>query len=177
VPALRFTLLPELRDQEPGNAAPLYRKALELLDRLLQEEEKRSHADILFESWLTLPLPDLPHGAVQSNPQLGRYKEVLDLLDRAARCERCDWRQDEGFRQNGSLFGITVDGVLLHLAGRLLGVRARLELARDRPDKALRTLRSAYVCACRLFTSYPATRPCCGRRATRSISRIAFPTR
>ncbi len=80
VPALRFTLLPELREQTLGNGALLYRKAIERMNDFPGE---------LLDRWVGVPLSELPQEEVRQT--LARHKEMLDLLHQAARSEQCDF--------------------------------------------------------------------------------------
>jgi hypothetical protein len=121
-PALRLTLLPELRDQEPGDAWPLYQKASELLKKLPVFQD--------------LPRDQAPH-------VLEIYREPLALVERASRRERCNCDYPERIRKAG------VNATLpelqqLRQAIQVLIFKARHELAQDQPEKALRTLQVAY---------------------------------
>src|SRR5271166_5319324 len=55
VPALRCALLPELRDQVPGNAAPLYRKAGDLMEKIPAIPKERTALYELMSQWTTMP--------------------------------------------------------------------------------------------------------------------------
>src|SRR3954451_9786922 len=70
-PALKYRLLPELRDQKPEDAGPLYRKAAMLLRSVPYDE---------LNGWAETPVKDLPHGDVRQ--VLDEYGEALRLVDR-----------------------------------------------------------------------------------------------
>jgi hypothetical protein len=136
VPALRFNQLPELRDQTPGNGALHYRKACELLDKV---------PDGLYEvldRWEKLPLAELPGAEVRQT--LAPYKEALDLIQRGARSESCDFEIAQRIRNQG-IGALLPEIQHLRTGATLLSARARLELAEDRPDLALRTLQITYT--------------------------------
>ncbi len=135
VPRLRFNLLPEVRDQTPGNGALYYRKAVPLLKKIPAELHQRA------TGWYKLPLAEWPRDEVRR--ALAPYKEVFDLLHQGARSERCDFEVAQQVREKGdkTLLG---EVQLMRAAVFLLSLKARLELAEDRPDLALRTLQTAY---------------------------------
>jgi hypothetical protein len=147
-PALRHALLPKLRDQAPGDAGPHYRKANELLLTLPPAGDERQRLHQLIDNLQNPALPDLPRDQVRQVLQI--YKGVIDQLEQAARCEGCDWGMTDPLRKRGFRHGFYNEVGQLRLAGQLLCLRARLELLDDRPDQALRTLRTAYVLAHRL---------------------------
>ncbi len=133
VPALRFNLLPELREQKPGNGAVLYRKA---------SEQLKDFPGVTLSHWEELPLSELPREEVRKT--LARYKETLDLLHQAARSEQCDFEIAQRLREQGFSASLA-EMQKMRSASLLLGVKVHLELAEDRPDLALRTLQTAYA--------------------------------
>jgi hypothetical protein len=143
-PALRFALLPELRDQIPGNAAPLYRKAGELLNKIgANAAERNSVRDLLFQ-WESVPPDQLPRDDVRK--ALALYKESLAVLDMATRAEFCNWEFAQRLREQG-VNTLLPEIQQIREAGTVLCVKALLELADDQPDLALNTLRSAFALA------------------------------
>src|SRR5262249_15706278 len=92
-PALRYRLLPEVRELSPGNAAVLYSRALSF-------DWSRSYRQPLVAE-------QIQKG--QENPRQppdARLRWVLDLrtlqeFDRAARRQYCDWELTERLRQEG----------------------------------------------------------------------------
>jgi hypothetical protein len=138
VPALRYTLLPELRDTTPGNAVLLYYRAFspEWFGYLLKPEATEA-----VEKAQTAPLSELKgrHGAdpVSSLHEANALREV----DRAARRQYCDWDLVGRAREEG-ISMLLPDVQSLRHFGRMLGVRARLELADSDFEKATRTLQT-----------------------------------
>src|SRR5262245_37394579 len=58
-PALKYHLLPELRDRKPGDAGPLYRKAVELLAQVQGKGEASVSWDEAVAQWTQKPLREL----------------------------------------------------------------------------------------------------------------------
>ncbi len=68
------------------------------------------------------------------------YQDVLQLLAKGTASEYCDWELAQRLRESG--ISTRLEEIQhMRLAGRLLCVKARLELADDRPDLALATMR------------------------------------
>lgn len=138
-PALKYVLLPELSDQTPGNAALEYYRAFspEWWGRFRQPKmwEKIDNA-------LQTPLKDLPRKDLD---WLDR-DHMLRQVDHAARREYIDWGIAERLRREG--FGLLLPDVQsMRQIGTLLAVRARLEIAEGRYEKALYTLQTGLVLA------------------------------
>ena len=74
------------------------------------------------------------------------YKEVFELLNKAARYDRCDWGYRERAKQTGILTPLPeIDD--MRVCGRLLAVRARLAIAEGRFEPALTALRTGFAMA------------------------------
>jgi hypothetical protein len=146
VPALKYQFLPELRDQSPGNAATHYHRAMLAYrdKRGALDPEQRRELMQQVEKWSDLPLNKLPRTEMRG--YFERFKEVFNLVQRAARCERCDWNLGESIRQDG------FETLLPELQGmrefaNLLRDKIRLELAEGNLDEAARTLRTGFTMA------------------------------
>jgi hypothetical protein len=136
-PVLRYRLLPELLEQKPGNAADLYKKAVPLL-KLTADDYKQ------LDEWDKLPPDRLPVEEVRR--LLAGYKEALDLIDQGARREYCDWGLAERLRMSG-VNALLPEIQPMREAARLLALRARVEIAEDRFDRAAHTLRTGLALA------------------------------
>jgi len=136
IPALKYQLLPELRQQKAEDAGPLYKKVTEVLKRSV-ERETRNRDFLRMEKWREMPLDKLPRDSVRE--VLKRYQEVFDLLEQIGRCETCDLKLSERIRQSG-ISTLVPDVQEMRESAALLLVRARLEVLEDRPEQALRTL-------------------------------------
>jgi hypothetical protein len=138
-PALKYVLLPELKDQTPGNAALEYYRAFspEWWGHIRQPKTWESITNAL-----QMPLTDLPRkeiGWLEGN-------HMLRQVDNAARREYIDWGMAERLRREG--FGLLVPDIQsLRQIGTLLAVRARLEIAEGRYDRAVYTLQTGMALA------------------------------
>ncbi|HJT77144.1 MAG TPA: hypothetical protein VJ739_08080 [Gemmataceae bacterium] len=134
-PALKYELLPELKDQTPGNAALEYYRAFspEWWGHIQQPKTQE-----LISNALQVPLEDLPK---ELNWVLNNH--MLQQVDLAARREYCNWGMAERLRREG--IGLLLPDVQsLRQIAALLAVRARLEIAEGRYDKALYTLQTGF---------------------------------
>src|SRR5262245_19614048 len=136
-PALRYQLLPELRDVKPGNAALLYQRAHapEWFARFRRDPDYDKYND-----WLELPLEKFPRSKAEGLLP----KQALDEVDLAARRSYCDWELVDRLRKDG-LSLLIPDVQALREYGSLLHLRARIELLDEKFDKAVYTLQSGYA--------------------------------
>jgi hypothetical protein len=143
-PALKHRLLPDLRNQTTGNAAPVYEDAIGKLKPLQREPEEQPKWREQFSKWTGTPLRELPRDEVRK--ALEPYKEILDLAEKAARREYCDWDLPARLRKGG--FSTLLPEVqFLREIGTLLSLRARLEIADGELTKAVRTLQTGLALA------------------------------
>ncbi len=82
-PALKYQLLPEIRELNPGNPVQGYLKCFSEQNGFFFNEESESER----ERWLTIPLKELP---VEKLRQYGG--SALTGADRAARLDKPDWQ-------------------------------------------------------------------------------------
>jgi hypothetical protein len=137
-PAMRWRLLPEVRDTTPGNAVVLYYRAFspEWLRNLRTNEINEA-----LQKAQSTPLAEL---RTQSTPGLVgwvRDAGVLHELDRAARRQYCDWDLVSRAREEGISMKLP-DVQSFRMFAPMLAVRVRLELADGDFDKAERSLQS-----------------------------------
>jgi hypothetical protein len=136
-PALRYRLLPELREMNPGNPIQHYMKCM-------MEQKKFFFDEAAFqyrEKLLAMPLKELP---TQDLEDYGRY--ALSQADWAARLDAPDWQ---------ILLKLKADGIELLLPevqqirslARALAVRYRAEVAQARFDDAIRTAKTMFAIA------------------------------
>jgi hypothetical protein len=134
VPALRYRLLPELRERTPGNGAVLYYRSFSPEWMV----HRRPEVNKLIIAWLddkTQP-PDIQLRWVLDSKQL---KEV----DRAARREYCEWEQTPRLREDG--IGLLLPDVQsFREFANLLNLRFRFQLDEGRIDDAVYTLQTGF---------------------------------
>ena len=137
-PLLKYRLLPELADTQPGNAALLYQRA-HSFEWWTNIRQQRYYADI--SDWLDLPFKKLPPEA-----EFVRQFSALREVDLAARREHCDWEMTSRLKQDG--IGTLIPDVQgFREYAVLLGLRCRFEIADKDYPKAVYTLQSGFALA------------------------------
>ena len=141
-PALKYHLLPTFLESTPGDAVPLYMKALvrhmeiwkdmqnETADKFNKNESPSDFTH--FEEWLETPLDKLPRERVRKLADAfgGSVKSQLEL---AVRREHCNW--DMPLRQ-GHVFEILLPEVQeFRNMARIVALRARLAIAEGNSAK------------------------------------------
>lgn len=135
VPALKYRLLPEVRDLSPGNAALLYQRAHS--PEWMTYRQQKDHYEKMDE-WLKKPLKDLLQDKTVYHPSRG----ILGELDLAARREYCDWEMSPRVRKDG--IGLLLPDVQsFREFAALLSLQARLQMAEGKYADALRTLETS----------------------------------
>ena len=139
-PALRYRLLPTPFQQRPGNAAPLYLKALLLLTEAKTTNEEWEK----ITAWTTTPLDKLPRDEMRKT--LDGLRSAIHQAELAAVRTHCDW--DPPIREERNIFEILLPEMqAARNVARLLAVRARLRIAEGKYDDALADLRTGYALA------------------------------
>jgi hypothetical protein len=133
-PALRYQLLPDARVQTSGNAADVYKQVIEQVAKTPVAPKAE-----LFLGWTELPLSSLPKEKVRE--ELAPYEKVYELLDKGARCEYCDFGIRDRLREKG-IAALLPEIQPMRECATLLKIKAHLEMAEGRYDKAIHTLRT-----------------------------------
>ena len=136
-PTLRYLLLPELKDMNPGNPVEGYLKCILGQYRFAFDED-------MFErrkSLLAMPLEELPAPEVR---ELGRF--ALAQVDSAARLDNPDWQILLKLRADG-IGTLLPDVQAMRFLARALQVRFRGEIAEGRLDDAIRTAQTMFAMA------------------------------
>jgi hypothetical protein len=134
-PALRYLLLPELKELNPGNPVQNYLKCFMEQQKFFFDKEAAANRDRM----LALPLKELPARELR---EYGGY--ALRQADWAARLDKPDWQ---------ILLRLKTDGIGLLLPdlqgmrtlANALKVRFRAEVALGRFDDALRTAKTLFA--------------------------------
>jgi hypothetical protein len=111
---------------------PVYKDAIDKFQPLLREAYMQP-GGFPFPNWTHKALADFPRD--EARKALEPYKEVLDLIDKAARCERC---LGEGDARDALL----QNTYILQEIANLVAVRARLQIADGDCSGAIRTLQT-----------------------------------
>src|SRR5262245_47172209 len=93
VPALKFVLLPELMEMQPGNSQYGYLRAFYPEQSYLHSQEAQNKR----EMWLGMPLKDLPRKDVAQYVRNSMMRGVYY----AARLDKCDWEILHRLRTEG----------------------------------------------------------------------------
>jgi hypothetical protein len=134
-PALRYQLLPELREMNPGNPIPNYmRCSLEQHGFFLDKEALERRQDLL-----AMPLKELAVRGLQDPGQV-----ALRQADRAARLDAPDWQVLLKLKADG-IGALFPDLPQLRPVAAALKVRFRAEVALGRFDDAIRTAKTLFA--------------------------------
>jgi hypothetical protein len=137
-PSLRYRLLPELKDMNPGNPIQHYMKCMLEQQNFFFDKEAYERREKL----LAMPLKELPAQVLED--QYGRF--ALSQVDRAARLDNPDWQILLKLRADG--IGTLLPEVQqMRSLARALQLRMRSEVAQGRFDDALRTARTLLAMA------------------------------
>ena len=142
-PALRYPLLPELRDQKPGNAVPFYRKANQNQKAAIAALDDKQWYERI-DRWRELPLDKLPCAQVHAffRPFEASLREVED----GARHEYADWELTDKLRKMG-IGTLLPDIQEARQFASLLSLRVRLAMAEGRHNDAVRDLQTLFALA------------------------------
>jgi hypothetical protein len=140
-PALRYALLPPLRDQKPGNAVPHYRTAIMTVKDAIKGLDGTRWYERL-DRWAQTPLAQLPRGEVRG---FLRYVDPgLELVTTAARHEIVDWELTEKLRKMG-IGTLLPDVQEMRQFGTYLALRSRVAMAEGRLDDAHGDLQTLFA--------------------------------
>ncbi len=129
-PALRYRLLPELKEMHPGNPIQGYMKCIMGQKKFFFDEHAFQHREKL----LTEPLEELPYG--------DRFE--LRQIDWAARLDTPDWQILRRLKADG--IEVQIQEVqAIRVMQRAFQVRFRTEIAQGRFDDAIRTAKTFFA--------------------------------
>lgn len=144
IPALKYELLPGPAERQPGNAVPYYYRALLALEGN-QEDLNKLYAEN-YEAWTSGPLDKLDKELARK--WVNSRQGALHSLQTAVYREYCDWDWRIGDLQGMEAISFRLEEVQqARELGRVLHVKARLEMAEGKLDAALETIRQGYQLA------------------------------
>jgi hypothetical protein len=136
-PALRYLLLPELKEMNPGNPIQNYLRCFAEQQKFFFNEESCKRRDQL----LVMPLSALPAQELQDYG-----KSALRQADWAARLDRPDWQLLLKARADG--IGLLIPDVQqMRTLANALKVRFRAQVALHRFDEAIGTAKTMFAMA------------------------------
>lgn len=140
-PALKYELLPRLRNCSPGNAALEYYRAALVRPAWPRDPKESKAQDDLIISWEAMPLDKLP--VEDMRKFLAPYRQSLHALERGAHSERCDWEYTRILREQK--FGALLPEVQAQRELiRYLRLSIWADLAENKFDDAIRGLQVSY---------------------------------
>lgn len=132
-PALKYQFLPDVMDQTPQDAAPLYRE--------IEKNFKVKDWEII-DKWLKMRLDKLPRKKVSAC--IKRHSAALQKLYKAARCEKCDWGFEAKVRKEG--FNVLLPSLNTYRSlAKVLALQARLQIADGQYEKAIHSLQNGFA--------------------------------
>jgi hypothetical protein len=143
VPALKYYLYPEVRDQNPGNAVQLYYRAMnpESFGKLMHDSKLNERLVELGDK----PLRDLKPAELKELGVVTGWKLLQDV-DRGARRPNYDWELTDPLRKEGIALSFP-DVQSMRALGMLLRARAKVELSERNFNGAARTLQTGLAMA------------------------------
>ncbi len=134
VPALKYRLLPDRLDQKPGNAAVHYGKVTGEETRFFSSREMLDDID----RWQQTPLKELRDGKLNLPTRGG----IEGSIRRGAHCRFCDWQLPIS---EGPFYGMLLPEIQqTRNFGRILAVRARMQIADGEFADAVESLQCGY---------------------------------
>jgi hypothetical protein len=137
VPALKYQLLPEVAEMNPGNAVPAYLKCFAEQHHFFFTKEPSEERERL----RTCPLSDIKPGSLK-----GYGGSALRQADYAARLEYADWNLLPQIREQGFMLLLPEVQQMRTLANALV-VRGRGQLVDKDYDGAVGTLKTLFALA------------------------------
>jgi hypothetical protein len=136
-PALKYLLLPDLREMNPGNPIQGYMKCFLEQYRFVFDEQDFDRRKML----LAMPFDEL---LVPEPPGLGRF--ALAQVDAAARLDNPDWQILLKLRADG-FETLLPDVQVMRSLARALGARFHAEVRNGQIDDAIRTAKTMFAMA------------------------------
>lgn len=138
-PALKYELLPRLRDRKPGNAAMDYHRARLLQPSWPREPKEAVKLQDTLIKWEEAPIEAMPLPEVKK--YLATHAPSFRALDDAAKADRCDWELGTKLSVN-NIDGLLTEVQAFREVARFQKMRARVALAEGNFDEAVRHLQT-----------------------------------
>ncbi len=138
-PVLKYQLLPELQEMNPGNPIQAYLKCFMEQNNFYYNKEAVENR----EKWQTMPLKDLPLKDLHAFGY-GRDSLTLKQADFAARLDTLDWQILLPLKRDG-IYLLLPEVQQMRRLAVALKVRFRLEVAEGRFDDAIATAKTMFA--------------------------------
>ncbi len=132
VPALKYRLLPSSADLIPGDAAPIYLRPNGYEVPAWNQINEKSN------EWQALPLKDFP--TVEARKLVNLCSNMLKQIEFGTRRKTCDWNYTLPEQRLDVVSIPMPDANSMRGWGRVLALKARVEIAERKYDEAIRTL-------------------------------------
>lgn len=139
VPALRYELLPRLRDRKPGNAAMDYHRARLLQPSWPRDPKEAARLQDTLIKWEEAPVDALPLADVKK--YLATHAQSFRALDDSARADRCDWELSSKLSVS-NMDSLLAEVQTFRELARFQKLRARVATAEGRFDEAVRHIQT-----------------------------------
>jgi hypothetical protein len=139
---LRYRFTFEEVAKRSGNAATDYLEARRLYNEARGSEGQAFESQL--DGWLEGDLKDFPEKEAEEYFQ--KHKEIWAVLEKAARCDHCDWGHRDGLRKQGFMLAIPEIQTMRNLI-RMAAVHCRLNLAKGKMNESLADARLGLVMA------------------------------
>jgi hypothetical protein len=145
MPALRYELLPNFREQVPGNAALSYHRAILLLNEGRSNDPKKAREhDAKIDEMAAKPNKDI--NVAELREYLQSYRQVFRELEAGAKRDKCDWDLER--RADADGIGMLLPEVQkMRELARLLSLRCRLQIAEGKIADALQDVQTGFAMA------------------------------
>ncbi len=143
IPALKYRLLPSSADLNPGDAAPIYLRIHGYEDtagdgawRQIAEKSKQ---------WRALPLETFP--AAEARNFVNLWSGKLKQLEYGTRRKTCDWNYTLPEERLNAIAILLPDAQSMRQWGRVLALKARVEIAEGKYPEAIGTIETGLAFA------------------------------
>jgi hypothetical protein len=137
VPALKYRLLPSVADLNPGDAAPIYLR-IRYFDGNKELEDSWNQIPAKYTEWLDRPSQEFPVAEARKLVEL--WAKQLKQIEIGARRKTCDWNYTLPEQRLESIYLDLSDAQNMRTWGRLLEIKARMEIRERKFDAAIHTL-------------------------------------
>jgi len=141
IPALKYELLPRLRDRVPGNAALDYHRAYILRPSWPRDPKESQKLSETLQAWEEASIDKLPVADVKK--YLAGYSASFRALDAAAKADRCDWELTSKISVRNIDLLLPEIQTFREMA-RFQKLRVRIDLAENDFDIAVRNLQTGF---------------------------------